>query len=78
MGLTLLSLKVFDDEGRAGFVSYVAPSMDPSGQINPSARMWYLDPDTFEVLDYEQYMLDLTEVKNKGTYYGNQDLSRTF
>ena len=45
----------------------MVPSMDPNGQINPSARMWYLDPETFEVIEYEQYMLDLQEVRNKGT-----------
>ena len=41
--------------------------MDPNNQINPSARVWYLDPETFEVIDYEQYTLDLDEVRGKGS-----------
>ena len=26
---------------------------------NPSARVFYLDPDTFETVDYETYYLDI-------------------
>jgi len=38
---------------------YVNPSVDTHNTVNPSMRLYYLDPETFELLDYDQYYFHL-------------------
>ncbi|CAO3591762.1 unnamed protein product [Absidia cylindrospora] len=42
-------------------VAYVAPSITPYFQVNPSFRVYKVDKNTFEVLDSLTYMADLEE-----------------
>jgi len=54
--------------GNANSVVHVAPSlttMSSSGGINPSMRIFTLDAQTFEVLEIEQYQLDLSKIDNE-------------
>ena len=46
-------------------VILVAPSITPIAIINPSARLFYLNPDDFSLIEYEQYYFDLQEVIGK-------------
>jgi hypothetical protein len=39
----------------------VNPSMDAHGTKNPSVRVFFLDPETFEPIDYIHYYLDLND-----------------
>jgi sphingomyelin phosphodiesterase len=53
-------LQVRDFEtGEARGVQLSSPSMTSYTDINPSYRVIYLDPDTFEPLDSDTYHLDL-------------------
>jgi sphingomyelin phosphodiesterase len=49
--------------GLAGVV-YIAPSVTPFPNINPSYRIYVMDPNTYEIIDYEQYHLDLSEANS--------------
>jgi sphingomyelin phosphodiesterase len=59
-------LFVDPEDGVAKGISYVGGTTNPLTNNNPQARMFYLDPDTFEVLDYEHYILDLMEAYESG------------
>lgn len=50
---------IYDESKVPKSVVYVSPSMTSNGKKNPSMRIFYLDPDSFDVLDYEQYFLDI-------------------
>ena len=39
----------------------VAPAITPLGGINPSIRVYELDKETYEMVDYVQYRFDLEE-----------------
>lgn len=48
-------------------VQFVAPSLTTFTNINPSFRVFELDPSTFEFLDFEQYRANLDEtIQNNG------------
>ena len=56
-----ISQQVYDDAfSTASGVVITASSMSGGGYKNPSARLFYLDPDTFLPLDYDHYFLNLT------------------
>ena len=44
---------------------FVSPSVTAKTDRNPSMRLYYLDQDTFEVLDYEQYGFILGDLKGR-------------
>ena len=58
--LYLVMLKIQDKEGLYG-VSLISPSVTPYGHINPSFRIYHMDETTYELLDYQQYYLDLAK-----------------
>ena len=49
-------------------INYIAPSLTPNGEegLNPSFRQYIIDSNTKQVIDYEQYRLNLTEANLKG------------
>lgn len=49
-------------------INYIAPSLTSNevGGINPSFRQYIIDSKTKNVIDYEQYMLNLTDANLKG------------
>jgi hypothetical protein len=47
------------ETGEARGVQLSSPSLTSYTDINPSYRVIYLDPDTFEPIDWETYQLDL-------------------
>ena len=53
-------LKIQDKEGLYG-VFLISPSVTPYGHINPSFRLYHMDETTYELLDYQQYYLDLAK-----------------
>jgi len=50
-------------------VVHVAPSVTPmtssGGGVNPSVRIFTMDSETFELLEIEQYQMDLSQVENE-------------
>lgn len=53
-------LQFLDPEtGAAQSVELSAPSSNTYSDINPGVRLYYLDADTFDLLDYDQYFLFL-------------------
>lgn len=50
---------IYDSLDEPQAIVYVSPSISANGKKNPSMRIYYLDPITFEVLDYDHYFLDL-------------------
>ena len=49
------------EDGIAKSVAYVGGTANPQTNNNPNGRLFYLDPDTFEVLDYKHYYIDVGE-----------------
>ena len=49
-------------------INYIAPSLTPNEEdgIFPSFRQYYIDSSTMQVIDYEQYRLNLTDANLKG------------
>lgn len=47
--------------GEADHVVVVNPSMDSHGTKNPSARVFYLNPENFMPIDYDHFYLDLND-----------------
>ncbi|WFD36532.1 hypothetical protein MCUN1_003415 [Malassezia cuniculi] len=39
--------------------AFIGPSVTPSNNVNPSFRVYSVDPETYEVLDYDQYYTPL-------------------
>lgn len=53
-------LQIFNNPNDAPIsMVYVSPSLDTHGLKNPSLRMYYLNSNTWELDDYEQYYFDL-------------------
>lgn len=49
-------------------MAFIAPSVTPLSNVNPSLRVYEVDPETYEVMDYEQYYTQLYGVdKLNGT-----------
>jgi hypothetical protein len=46
--------------GEPKSVVFVAPAFSAGGKKNPSMRVYYLDRNSFELIDYDHYYLDLT------------------
>ncbi|ELU13803.1 hypothetical protein CAPTEDRAFT_222101 [Capitella teleta] len=68
--------------GEADHVVVVNPSMDSHGTKNPSARVFYLNPENFMPIDYDHFYLDLNDDAPKVTHlyraseeYGMEDLT---
>ena len=40
-------------------VALLPGAISTMGRRNPSVRLFYLDPDTYEVMDYDHYFFDL-------------------
>ena len=47
-------------------MNYIAPSLSTSDGGNPSFRIYTIDSNTKNIIDYEQYRLNLTEANEKG------------
>ena len=60
-----LAIQVQDKDGVYGVV-LVSPSVTTFSHVNPSYRVYTMDPVTFQLLDYDQYYLNLTEANGKG------------
>lgn len=54
---TDVSRKTSDVVGHA----FIGPSVTPSNNVNPSFRVYAVDPETYEVRDYDQYYTPLNE-----------------
>ena len=54
------SLQVKDDSGAYEAI-LIAPSVTPYVDQNPSYRVFEMDPDTYELLDYQQFHMNLTK-----------------
>ena len=50
-----------DSDGNALSMTYINPSVTTKSNTNPSMRVFYVDSETFEVIDYEQYGFNLVE-----------------
>jgi hypothetical protein len=59
----LLVLQVVDGDGAAQNVMYVGPTAGTRTNHNPTVRLFYLDADTLELLDFDNYYLDLNEAR---------------
>jgi len=44
---------------------YIAPSVTPMGDMNPSFRIFFYNRKTFEIVDFEQYYMNLTDANLK-------------
>ena len=61
-------MQVADPDGVAREIVFVAPSLTPRKRINPSARIYELDKDSYELLNYRQYYMDLDAVVGKDLF----------
>ena len=72
--------------GQVMSIAYVNPSIATYTSLNPTFRVYEMDPTTYDLLDYVQYSLNLTEANKKGVaewkqsyrfteYFGMPDLS---
>lgn len=52
-------LAIDPKDGIAKGMQYVSGTANTYSFVNPSARLFYLDPVTFQVLDYDHYILDI-------------------
>ncbi|ESN92072.1 hypothetical protein HELRODRAFT_181851 [Helobdella robusta] len=55
---------IYDKAGVPVSVQLVSPSVSTSNYRNPTIRIYYLDSDSYQLLDYEQYLLNIMELKN--------------
>ena len=49
------------EDGVAKSVAFACGTANPQTNINPNGRIYYMDPDTYELLDYEHFHIDLME-----------------
>lgn len=54
--------QVPDIDGVAQSLVYISTAITAGDTKNPAMRVYYLDPATFSVIDYDQYYFDLTLV----------------
>lgn len=47
-------------------VQLITPSLTPNYKKNPSFRVYHVDAETYEVLDFDQYRLNLTKYNELG------------
>ena len=47
--------------GEAKRVQFSGPSINSYHDVNPGFRIFYMDADSFEVYNYDQYWLNLNE-----------------
>ena len=47
-------------------INYVAPSLTTNGNVNPSFRQYIIDSNTKNIIDYEQYRLNITDANVNG------------
>ncbi len=47
-------------------INYVAPSFTTNNNLNPSFRQYRIDSNTKNIIDYEQYRMNLTSSNEKG------------
>ena len=60
----VLILQIQDANGVYG-VALIAPSVTPYGHMNPSFRLFTMDADTYQLLEYQQYHLNLTKANGE-------------
>ena len=60
-----LLIQLSDSEGSALAMTYINPPVTTKTNHNPSMRVFYLDPVTYDVIDYEQYGFNLLEAAGK-------------
>ena len=60
----VLILQIQDANGVYG-VALIAPSVTPYGHMNPSFRLFTMDADTYQLLQYQQYHLNLTKANGE-------------
>ena len=58
-------IQLSDSEGNALAMTYINPPVTTKTNHNPSMRVFYLDPATYDVIDYEQYGFNLLEAAGK-------------
>lgn len=44
-------------------VSFMAPSVTPGTNVNPALRLYTVDPETYEVMDYDQYYTQVPDFR---------------
>ncbi|WFD39547.1 uncharacterized protein MJAP1_002526 [Malassezia japonica] len=44
--------------------AFLGPSLTPLSKVQPSLRIYDVDPETYEVMDYSQYFTPISEFKN--------------
>ncbi|WFD00866.1 hypothetical protein MYAM1_003621 [Malassezia yamatoensis] len=44
--------------------AFLGPSLTPSQNVQPSLRVYEVDPETYEVMDYQQYFTPISEFAN--------------
>ncbi|WFD04556.1 hypothetical protein MOBT1_003267 [Malassezia obtusa] len=64
----------FNDNGESGTAdrstknavaqAFIAPSITPYTRLNPAIRILYVDPATYDVMDYDQYYSQIAEYDN--------------
>ncbi|XP_046574679.1 sphingomyelin phosphodiesterase A-like [Haliotis rubra] len=55
-----------NDPSRPSGVVFIAPSVTTQARTNPSHRVYQLDRETFHVMDYDQYYINLTKANAEG------------
>jgi len=49
-------------EGGVSAIQFTSPSIDSHDYVNPSVRVYELDSDTYQLIDYTQYYFDLGRI----------------
>ncbi|CAG0891968.1 unnamed protein product [Darwinula stevensoni] len=49
----------YDEHGHPTEVAYIGPSVSPFSDLNPAYRIYTIDTETWEILDYETWYMDL-------------------
>lgn len=52
-------------------VSFMAPSITPGSNVNSAIRLYTIDPETYEVMDYDQYYTQVADFSTlASTHHG--------
>ncbi|KAK3098121.1 hypothetical protein FSP39_016346 [Pinctada imbricata] len=62
----VLQVSARDDIDDVRGVLFIAPSVTTYSKTNPSFRMYHLDGSSYQLLDYEQYFMNLTAANDFG------------
>ncbi len=72
--------------GEPAGIGHINPALTPNPHLNPSFRVYEIDSETYEFLDYVEYRLNVTKANQAGkaewapayrftTFFGVKDLS---